>query len=191
MEAKMSTYESKIARLQASATQMIRENAGNFLKSDGLSVGGTDLTVERRVILNASAQSLRKSGYNLVVADGESVSAIEASKGHEKLLVLIENGGRITSDHMGVADDNCEAIQRRFEEGMREFGVSTLGAPLRKHRHHDPRGGELIAEAGRQREKNLAAGIVKSRERSLIASVRRNMHESANTKRKGKVNAHE
>jgi hypothetical protein len=73
---------------------------------------------------------------------------------------------------------------------MKRLGVELSGEAIRE-RHHDPRGGQLIAEAGRQHAENLAEGIVKSRDGRPGSQARQNLfHASNNSKRKVRLNAH-
>lgn len=129
-------------------------------------------SLERLAIADVSTDVLGNLGYALQRVDGERTSAIEARRGHETLLVAVEDQGWITTDHAGLADDTCSSRQSEYVEAMRLRGV------LFDHeitvQHHDPRGGSPIANAARAGGPSLAAGAViegDARDRALTTSL--------------------
>jgi len=91
-------------------------------------------------------------------------SAIEASSGNTKLLVLIENRGplkglSIKTDWAGLSDTSCVQKQAQFEQQLAKNGVTLAREGVGQH-HIDPRGGQLIAAAGKMHADNLATGIL-------------------------------
>ncbi|MDR2354587.1 MAG: hypothetical protein LBE16_00160 [Clostridiales Family XIII bacterium] len=184
----MSSYASKTVRASATLLQLIRESN---CEKDAL--GNISADAERRIFSNIAGQSLSELGYGVILESDATHSVLEASRGHEKLLILIENGGKITSDHAGISDGGCEARQRQFETEMGKRGVMLArGSEARQTRHNDPRGGALIAEAGRQRAPDLAKGLLLSRkERGGSGEVRKSLFEApqGGTSRKEKEHA--
>jgi len=92
--------------------------------------------------------------------------AIEASgKGNAKLLMLIEDGGAgrgigVKTDWANLADRSCLTLQNDFERKMSALGVELTGCDASEGLHMDPRGGQLIKEAGRMHAEDLATGIL-------------------------------
>jgi hypothetical protein len=114
--------------------------------------------VERFAVAEAAALSLPDLGYFITRAEGAHVTAFEASKGHEMLLVVITDGGGIVTDHAGLSDGVCGARQDDFIQSMAGFGVTVEESARTEHR--DPRGGAPITAAARHRAATLAAGAV-------------------------------
>ncbi|MDQ0733499.1 hypothetical protein [Arthrobacter sp. B1I2] len=115
-------------------------------------------SLERLAIADVSSDVLATLGYALQRVDGQRTSAIEARRGHETLLVAVEDQGRITTDHAGLADNTCSSRQNDYVEAMRQRGV--LFDDEITVQHHDPRGGSPIANAARHGGPSLAAGAV-------------------------------
>jgi len=120
--------------------------------------------VERFAVAEAAALSLPNLGYSITRVEGDHVTALEASKGHEKLLVVVTDGGGIVTDHAGISDGACVTRQDEFIQNMERFGVTVEESAHTDHR--DPRGGDPIAAAARHRASSLAAGAVIEGDRS-------------------------
>jgi hypothetical protein len=123
--------------------------------------------VERVVVTEGLAAGLRDLGYSLTRASGAATSAIEASRGHEKVLVVVEDGGMVTTDWAGLRDGRCLDRQAELEAAAGRYGID-LGE-TKPSLHHDPRGGQTIAAAGRRHAANLAEGAVKVAEQAHAA----------------------
>ena len=113
---------------------------------------------ERLAMADTSITALGSLGYSVQRVDGKRTSAIEARRGHETFLVVVEEQGKVTTDHAGLADDSCNDQQRGFVEAMHLRGV--LFDDQISVQHHDPRGGSPIANAARAGGPSLAHGAV-------------------------------
>lgn len=114
--------------------------------------------MERLATASLSADSLAGRGYTVERVDGLLTSAVEASRGDEKLLVVVTDGGRVVTDHAGTVGDECVDRQAEYIEAMSERGV--LFSEEIAVRHDDPRGGSPITVASRVRSGSLAQGAV-------------------------------
>ncbi|MDR0434213.1 MAG: hypothetical protein LBH21_04005 [Gracilibacteraceae bacterium] len=151
----MSSYESKSAVIRANIKPALKIDVRAAERARAIDSDWKEVTA-------AAIKSLEHLGYSLTTESNEIMTGIEASAGHVKLLMLIENNGRISTDWAGLADGSCEARQRSLEKEMGERGVE-FKRPFYRSRHDDPRGGELIAMAGRRRASSLARGILLAR----------------------------
>lgn len=113
---------------------------------------------ERLLVAEASVDALRELGCAINRVDGERTSAIEATRGHETFLVVVQDEGAVVTDHAGLADGSCTDRQRDFVEAMSRRGV--LFDDQATVQHHDPRGGAPIANAHRAGGASLAHGAV-------------------------------
>ena len=114
--------------------------------------------VERQTITEGLASALSGLGYYLQRAEGEYSSAIEAARGHDKVLVTVENFGQVTSDWVGLAGDHCHDRQAQLAQAASQRGINLSQTQLTAH--HDPRGGQTVAAAARQHARSLAHGAV-------------------------------
>jgi len=109
---------------------------------------------EWKAVNATTEQSLKELGYSTRTVTSGGRCAIEASgKGHAKLLVLIEDKGARggtshKSDWANLADMSCLSMQKELEDRMAQHGVSLADDGTPEQRHQDPRGGQLIREAG-------------------------------------------
>jgi hypothetical protein len=128
--------------------------------------------LEFRSIPSVAETSLQALNYSTRVVMRGKRCAIEASgQGNAKLLVLIEdrgarNGTCFRTDWANLADMSCQQMQDAFEEKMRENGVALSSDGRQETAHMDPRGGQLIKEAGRMHAEDLATGILLHAEQS-------------------------
>lgn len=151
---------------------------------DALGVAGREIaTVERVFASEAAARALDDLGYRVTPAEGDGVTAFEATRGqHEKLLVAVSDGGELQTDHLGLSDAAaCGSIQEDFADRLKYYGLELNESTRVDHR--DPRGGGLAAGAARQGAPNLAEGIVKAfanntlRQSSRISTVRQTIKD--------------
>lgn len=147
---------------------------------DQLTVGLQQATAdiagyERAITAQAAGLALADLGYAVTRVDGASVTGFEASRGHEKLLVEVAQGGRIVTDHIGLSEaTSCGQAQAAFVDQLATHGVQVVAAE--RHDHRDPRGGGLAIRAAKVRGATMAERIVKSYnppERSRRGSDRR------------------
>jgi hypothetical protein len=127
--------------------------------------------LEFRSVPSIAEKSLRALNFSTKLVMRGKRCAIEASgKGNAKLLVLIEDGGAakgvsFKTDWANLADKSCLKMQKEFEGKMAELGVELSDCGIPEDIHMDPRGGQLIKEAGRMHAKDLATGILLYEER--------------------------
>ena len=142
----MSKYMLWRARLQATAlcAQSIQENA----------------LPEFHQIHDAICAGLTELGFQLIQAEGRTVSAIEASRGHERLVVRVDQSGQVATDWVGLSDGRCERLQADVTRAAARHGVEFV--PVDAVRHNDPRGARelLIPAAARVGAPSLAHAIV-------------------------------
>jgi hypothetical protein len=137
---------------------------------------------ERLAMADISREVLAEQGCSTVRVDGGRTSAIQASRGHETFLVVIEDQGSITMDHAGLADATCNDRQRDFVEAMSKRGVAFGDEVMVQH--HDPRGGSPIVNASRAGGTSLAHGAVldgDARPASLVGTL---LTPAASTRRR-------
>lgn len=152
------------------ALRSARDGVGSI--DAALGVVADDLAaLERTAVMALAADVLIDLGYGFETAAGPTTSALEARRGHEVLLVVVENGGSITTDHAGLADDACQDRQADFVAAMARRGVRL--DERAEVRHHDPRGGTPILTAARAGQANLAAGAVATSRRKAAAPAQR------------------
>jgi hypothetical protein len=114
--------------------------------------------VERLATAEALAAGLGDLGYTLIRASGTATSAIEASRGHEKVLAVVKDGGEVTTDWVGLSDGTCLDREAELTAAVARHGVD-LGES-KASLHHDPRGGQTVASAARRHAESLAHGAV-------------------------------
>lgn len=208
----MSTYTSKQARIRAALSEKVRDYVTiecrdtvdaiiNGITSRSLHEEAERLRtttpglaetierteekfarVERLVVYRGLSESLRDLGYALNEATGMSASAIEASRGHEKVLVVVKDGGEVTTDWAGLRDSTCIDRQAELTVAAAQHGID-LGE-TKASLHHDPRGGQSIAAAARHHGSSLAEGAVLEAEahhapRSKIQEKKHSSHVRA------------
>jgi hypothetical protein len=114
---------------------------------------------ERLVTTQAIAMALPDLGYSVLRADGPGVTGFAASRGHEKLLVEVTDGGHVVTDHIGLSDGaSCGAAQASFVDRISTYGIEIEETSRTDHR--DTRGGSLAVWAARSGGRNLAEGVV-------------------------------
>lgn len=113
---------------------------------------------ERLALADVSAQSLNALGYDVTRADGLGTTAFEARREHEVLLVVVRDGGELTTDHAEVPGDACVDRQHDLMAELQRRGVAIEeGFSVR---HDRPSGGSPIAAAARADGTSLARGAV-------------------------------
>lgn len=126
-------------------------------------IAGQLAAAERQVIVETAQDSLQALGYTHVVAHGSGLSAIEAWRGQELLLLTIPDGGDgVEADHAGLADTTCLQTQQELEDEMAARGVHLQAT--RRVDHVSERGGNLIGLAAQNTPGNLARGAVQNHE---------------------------
>lgn len=171
VDSAMPSWESSLPA--ASAAVMTAARAGEVPLASALRTVAADLaSLERLAVTDLSGAALAELGYTVQRVDGDHTSAVEARKGHETMLVVVGDQGRIESDHVGLAGEECNDRQREFVDQMNRRGVHfDEGVTVQ---HHDPRGGSAVAAAARAGSTSLAAGAVQThdaRPSSFVTSL--------------------
>lgn len=127
-----------------------------------LAVATTELaTTERQLTAAAAGLALGDLGYVVHRADGDHVTGFEASRGHEKLLVQVGDGGEVVTDHLGLSEAvSCGTTQQAFVDQLATYGVAIAEQDRQDHR--DPRGGGLALRSARAAGRTAAERIVSS-----------------------------
>ena len=127
-----------------------------------LAVATTELaTTERQLTAAAAGLALGDLGYFVSRSDGEHITGFEASRGHEKLLVQVGDGGEVVTDHLGLSEAvSCGTTQQAFVEQLATYGVALAEQDRQDHR--DPRGGGLALRSARAAGGTAAERIVSS-----------------------------
>lgn len=149
-------------QLAADPTQPTIASAAAVLEQAACEIA----VAERQVAAKAMEHVLTGQGYTVNLAAG-SVTGIEASQGHTKMLVEVRDGGAVISDHVGLADGTCDTRQQRVVDDLEAVGVRVEDTERVDHR--DTRGGSLAARAARSTGQNWAERIVKSSARATVA----------------------
>ena len=133
---------------------------GNIAAKDMLISLADDLKpVEEMVFTNAIQSALGNLEYQSRIEVGEHFTAIEAVKGHETMLLLVD-GPDILTDQIGLSGTTCVEKQEDFQKALAREGVKM---ELHLKKHLDPKGGEysdLIKSAARMHSGSLAKGVV-------------------------------
>jgi len=127
--------------------------------------------VERITVAEGLSAGLGDLGYTLTAATGTYSSAIEASRGHEKVLVIVKDGGEVTTDWAGLRDGSCVDRQAELRAAAARHGIDLGDA--KASLHHDPRGGLTIAAAARHHASSLAEGAVADADATHRAACKR------------------
>lgn len=111
----------------------------------------------RDITTEAFTEAGRELGYTVAVCRGDSATGIELRRGHEIVLMRVENDGAVESDHAGLADSTCGDHQRELEEAAARRGV--VITRREEHHHFSAGGGGLIQAAGARRDSSLARAV--------------------------------
>lgn len=123
-------------------------------------------SVERLTKVEAARHALEDLEYEVVRADSDRVSAIEAWRGTDLVLLTFDDDGAISTDW--AVSGGCGELQSEIHEAMERYGVE-IGEEFRVEHHDDPRGGRLIAAASRHGG-SRAEGAVAELERNRSAT---------------------
>lgn len=153
-------------------------------------MAGSVAKLEFRSISAATDKTLKDMQFTTKLVSRGGRCALEASRGHAKLLVLVENKGvvrgtSIQTDWAGLGDTSCLKLQETFEKKLAVNGVSVSSLEPAK-RHMDPRGGQLISTAGKMHAVNLAEGLLRSEERADKDCCQTLFNESGSQKKRRK-----
>ena len=154
----MSTFTVQKVNIRAELSQRVR----TYVTSQAENATCMVSSIERLAVAEAMSLGLTELGYNLICAEGSYTSAIEASRGHEKVLVIVNDGGEVTTDWVGLTDHRCVDRQSDLKEAVARHGVDL--SETKASLHHDSRGGQTIAAAARQHAESLAEGAVQHAE---------------------------
>jgi hypothetical protein len=114
-------------------------------------------TVTRDITANAFAETGAELGYKVNVCRGDVATGIEMRRGHEIVLMRVDDSGRVESDHAGLNDSSCGDRQRELEAGAARKGVIVTD---RDEQHHgSASGGMLIRTAAARQDPSLARAV--------------------------------
>lgn len=120
---------------------------------------------ERKLYSSIALDALESLGYQTQLEEGETASAILATRGHEVRVLGIDKDLNLERDGAGLTGDDCHEADARIVEELAKRGLK-LGK-ARKSRHHgNAKGGDMLRELARDRSHNLAASYVKSKDSS-------------------------
>lgn len=149
----MSTFDMKRVRRQA-----LTDRVRTYVATQTSQLTCSMAALERLAVTESLTLGLTDLGYSLTSAAGEYTSAIEASRGHEKVLVIVRDGGEVTTDWIGLRDHRCVDRQAEIEGAAARYGLEFEEG--KASLHHDHRGGQTVAAAARQHGRTLAEGAI-------------------------------
>jgi hypothetical protein len=116
--------------------------------------------VTRDITANAFAEAGAELGYKVDVCRGDVATGIEMRRGHEVVLMRVDDTGGVESDHAGLEDSACGHRQREIEAAAARKGIVVTH---RDERHHgSAAGGLLIRIASARRDPSLARAVALS-----------------------------
>jgi len=141
------------------AAASAREALGSALSTASAAIGAAtrDITAE------AFTTAGRELGYTISVCRGDAATGIELRRDHELMLMRVDDGGAVESDHAGLPGGAGGDRQRELEEAAARRGVVITRRDER--RHSSGRGGELIRAAAGRRDPSLARAVALSAQR--------------------------
>ena len=155
------TSQARATRQSATADRVAA--AASAQLHAALSTGAVELgRQERLAVADAVAQAVCNLGYSVARFDGQTLTGVEAWRGHDLMLISVADQGAVEVDHAGIGDGSCLDRQDALEAEMSRLGVDLIGSS--RTDHSDRRGGVLIAAAGRQADDSLARAVVRARE---------------------------
>ena len=125
-----------------------------------LSIGARLEAAEQIVLTSAFDASLGNLGYETRIETGENFTVIEAAKGHETMVVLLD-GSDILIDQIGLSGSACVGKQEELRDALETEGVFLENTCVKKHL--DPHGGDfadVFKAAARTSRESLAKGLV-------------------------------
>jgi hypothetical protein len=190
-----SVRQKNVARLEQ-AIKDLCPNCSKMSRPQALKVVAERMAeVEHGAVTQTAQKSLRELGYRVKTKQRGKNSAIEVTgRNHEKAVVIVENKGAakgvsITTEWAGIADKGCLKRQKEFEKKMEDNGVLFPSNKAVEQRHYDPRGGQLIASAGKMHAEDLAEGALLYIESLYKASTAGSLYKAPNCQSRGKVAA--
>lgn len=127
--------------------------------ADALAVAGTRVATETRdITAEIFAAAGADLGYLVSVCRGGTATGLELRQGHEVMLVRIDDGGAVESDHAGLTDATCADRQLELEQEVARRGVTLVNRQQQFHGDH--RGGSMILSAAARRDPSLARAVV-------------------------------
>jgi hypothetical protein len=136
--------------------------------------------VRRDITAGAFAEAGAELGYKVDVCRGDIATGIEMRRGHEVVLMRLDDTGGVESDHAGLDDNTCGDRQRELEAAAARKGVVVTD---RDEEHHASAGGGLlIRTAAARRDPSLARAIALAAQ-PVPAGSRRAMSEELERRR--------
>jgi hypothetical protein len=126
--------------------------------------------VTRDITANAFAEAGAELGYKVDVCRGDVATGVEMRRGHEVVLMRVDDTGGVESDHAGLEDSACGERQRELEAAAARKGVIVTH---RDEQHHGSAGGGvLIQSAAARRDPSLARAVALGAQPAPAASRR-------------------
>lgn len=112
----------------------------------------------RDITAEAFAAAGAELGYAVSVCRGDLATGIELRREHEILLLRVDDGGSVESDHAGLVDATCGDRQVELERAAARRGIALTRRDQDDHGTAD--GGKLIRAAAARRDPSLARATV-------------------------------
>lgn len=123
--------------------------------ADALAAAGAVIAdTTRDITAEAFAEAGAELGYAVSVCRGDVATGIELRREHEIVLLRVEDGGSVESDHAGLADGTCGDRQRELEQAAARRGITLTHRD--QEDHGTAAGGKLILAAAARRDPSLA-----------------------------------
>jgi hypothetical protein len=119
-----------------------------------------DLAVqERHVVAELARQAAVARGYTVEARTADGVTGLVAQRRDGVLGILVDDGGRMTTDIVSAGGDACLPVMREFSDALSRRGVAMT--PVRSRWHGTADGAGLLAGAARAaRGGRLVDGLV-------------------------------
>jgi hypothetical protein len=110
--------------LETTAADLQAELAETMAAADSVVMAAA-----RGITANTFTKSGLELGYSVTTHHSESVTCVELRRGHEIVLVGIQDGGNVEIDHSGLSDDASRGHQLQLERAARRHGVCLAQRP--------------------------------------------------------------
>jgi hypothetical protein len=138
---------------------------------------------ERVITAEAYILGLADLDYTIISsATGEFTNAIEAARGHEKVVIRVTDGGTVDTEWVGLADNSCQDREAELNTAVEKHGVSFGEAKVTMY--YDPRGGKIIANAAQHATGSLAKDVVTEAERDGAPARKRTRYGATSRSRR-------
>lgn len=156
-----------VQRPGADAVTSARTALDTALSAASAAIGAAS----RDITAGAFTAAGKELGYTISVCRAEAATGIELRRGHEIVLMRVDDDGAVESDHAGLADNACGDRQRELEEAVARQGV--VITRREEHHHSSADGGDLIRDAAARHDPSLARAVALSTRPTARSGVRR------------------